>query len=613
MTYDVFISFKNSDGQENKTKDYAIAKDLYEFLKSKGVSVFFSPSELERLGQTDYSKAIDDALEQSSFLIAVGCSEKNLNSRWVRYEWSSFSNEIKSGRKSGAEVFVVFSDMKINELPFSLRQQQAFNVNESDSFEKLFNFMSARLEPPPPPPKPQVFCPFCRAPNVCDAKFCENCGTLMIPEKKPFIMKVIAIILTSIALLVAVFFGIRFMGENEVSEANGEVVATPTYASMSTIETVDELAYESEVEYIYIRGGRFSVLQDKLDLSGMSLQDEDIASLRYMTNLIELNLYENQINDLTVLAYLTNLEHLILSGNQINDLTPLSNLTNLYSLFLNRNQISDLSPLQNLTKLEDLRLWQNYISDITPLSNLLNLGYLGLSENQINNLLPLSNLTRLYDLGLNLNYISDLTPLSNLVNLEILRLNTNQIGDLTPLSNLASLKMLRLNNNQIGDLTPLSNLVNLRELGLSRNQIIELTVLSNLSNLNELWLSDNQISDLMPLSSLTNLESLNLSNNQIADLTPLFNLANLESLNLANNQNSDLSQLPNLTLSGTAISTRTTIANVNIRTGPSIEHAIIAVFPGNTSIEILEYKSNGWSRVRYDGTVGFIRTDLASR
>ena len=88
--YDVFISFKHSDANNNKTKDFMIAKDLYEFLKEKGLRVFFSPSELEFLGRSHFARAIDAALDSSRFLIAVGCSKENFESQWVEYEWDAF-------------------------------------------------------------------------------------------------------------------------------------------------------------------------------------------------------------------------------------------------------------------------------------------------------------------------------------------------------------------------------------------------------------------------------------------------------------------------------------------------------------------------------------------
>jgi len=62
--------------------------------------------------------------------------------------------------------------------------------------------------------------------------------------------------------------------------------------------------------------------------------------------------------------------------------------------------------------------------------------------------------------------------------------------------------------------------------------------------------------------------------------------------------------------SGAAIGTLRTITGVNFRTGPSTSNSIITVLPVNTSVEVLENQSNGWSRVRHNGTVGFVSSEF---
>ena len=92
----------------------------------------------------------------------------------------------------------------------------------------------------------------------------------------------------------------------------------------------------------------------ELDLSGMGLNDEEIASLRYMTNLrililVETQFDRNQISNISPLAGLTNLERLFLRDNQISDITPLAGLTNLHTLSLDFiNQIYDWSPVEHV-------------------------------------------------------------------------------------------------------------------------------------------------------------------------------------------------------------------------------------------------------------------------
>src|SRR5215510_11600782 len=102
MAYDVFISFKNLDEKGVPTRDAALANEVYNFLTSKGLSAFISTVTLESLGVSNYKKAIDEALDAASIMVAVGTSTENLNSEWVRYEWDGFYNDILS-KKNLAE------------------------------------------------------------------------------------------------------------------------------------------------------------------------------------------------------------------------------------------------------------------------------------------------------------------------------------------------------------------------------------------------------------------------------------------------------------------------------------------------------------------------------
>jgi len=61
--------------------------------------------------------------------------------------------------------------------------------------------------------------------------------------------------------------------------------------------------------------------------------------------------------------------------------------------------------------------------------------------------------------------------------------------------------------------------------------------------------------------------------------------------------------------SGTGTTLRT-VTGVNFRTGPSTNHSVIKLLTANTAVEVLENQTNGWSKVKHNGTEGFIRSDL---
>ena len=121
--------------------------------------------------------------------------------------------------------------------------------------------------------------------------------------------------------------------------------------------------------YITIGGQRISTAETEANFIHYGLTSEDIILLRYMVNLIDLELAHNQITDLTPLAGLTSLTRLGLWDNQITDITPLAGLTNLTRLDLGSNSITDLTPLAGLVNLTQLSLYFNPITDLTPVEH----------------------------------------------------------------------------------------------------------------------------------------------------------------------------------------------------------------------------------------------------
>jgi hypothetical protein len=143
---DVFISCKNLDDDGVQTRDAEIAVEVYNFLTGKGLRVFLSNFTLEQLGAADYSREIDSALDSASALLAIGTSADHLNSEWVRYEWNSFANDIRSRRKPNGRIFTYIEGMPITDLPRTLRENQTV-VRGQGSLDRLYNFINNALPP----------------------------------------------------------------------------------------------------------------------------------------------------------------------------------------------------------------------------------------------------------------------------------------------------------------------------------------------------------------------------------------------------------------------------------------------------------------------------------
>jgi Leucine-rich repeat (LRR) protein len=109
---------------------------------------------------------------------------------------------------------------------------------------------------------------------------------------------------------------------------DGDIESEPIIEVASVEPTLPEAnieptAPEPIVDYIIIRGERYSTALTSLDLAWRGLSNEDIVPLRYMTDLTWLDLRANQISDISPLSSLTNLTRLFIRSNRISDLIPL--------------------------------------------------------------------------------------------------------------------------------------------------------------------------------------------------------------------------------------------------------------------------------------------------
>ncbi len=135
MNFEIFISYKHTDENGVLTKDYSIAKQLYEKLQNKGYNVFFSSNSLEKLGSSLYKQDIDKALDTSKIMIVVLSKAEYASSKWIQYEWDSFYNDYLSKIKEDAHLFTFTSNVDINNLPRTLRNVQNFKYE--DDFNNL--------------------------------------------------------------------------------------------------------------------------------------------------------------------------------------------------------------------------------------------------------------------------------------------------------------------------------------------------------------------------------------------------------------------------------------------------------------------------------------------
>lgn len=145
MAYDAFISFKNNDATGQRTADSRIAEALYARFKDTGINVFFSNVTLFEFGETAYKDAIEHAIIDARVMVVIGTSLEYLTSTWVKYEWSSFHEEILSGDKPGGTIVPYLSQSITRaERPMALRNFESFAI-ETTPVDQVVAFVLSAL------------------------------------------------------------------------------------------------------------------------------------------------------------------------------------------------------------------------------------------------------------------------------------------------------------------------------------------------------------------------------------------------------------------------------------------------------------------------------------
>lgn len=127
-SYDIFICYKETDYNGNRTLDSVLAQDIYESLIEKGYKVFFSRITLEdKLGE-EYEPYIFAALNSAKIMLAIGTDYEHFNSVWVKNEWGRFLKMISSGEKK--TLIPCYKDIDIDDMPKEFVRLQSQDLNK---------------------------------------------------------------------------------------------------------------------------------------------------------------------------------------------------------------------------------------------------------------------------------------------------------------------------------------------------------------------------------------------------------------------------------------------------------------------------------------------------
>lgn len=133
--YDVFICYKESTDDGSRTKDSALAQDIYYQLQQEGFKVFFARITLEdKLGQ-QYEPYIFAALNSAKVMLVVGTKPEHFNAVWVKNEWSRYLALMKQDRSR--MLIPCYRDMDAYDLPEELSMLQSQDMSKIGFMQDL--------------------------------------------------------------------------------------------------------------------------------------------------------------------------------------------------------------------------------------------------------------------------------------------------------------------------------------------------------------------------------------------------------------------------------------------------------------------------------------------
>lgn len=139
MKYDVFISAKS--------QDYDLAKEVYHFLTNNGLNPFLACITLDEEGKSQFGEAIDDALDDAIHMIVVASSLEHINASYVKSEWSTFNNDLRTGKKTGNLLTILSDNINQLQLKPALRYHEVLRFNNYQ--QKILKYLKVQTPQTP--------------------------------------------------------------------------------------------------------------------------------------------------------------------------------------------------------------------------------------------------------------------------------------------------------------------------------------------------------------------------------------------------------------------------------------------------------------------------------
>ena len=147
--YDIFICYKETAEDGQRTVDSVMAQDVYDALTDKGYRVFFSRVSLEdKLGQ-EYEPYIFAALNSAKVMLAIGTDYEYFNAVWVKNEWSRYLKLMEKDKSK--HLIPCFKGIDAYDMPKEFSKLQAQDLGKVGAVQDLLRGIDKLIAAKPAP------------------------------------------------------------------------------------------------------------------------------------------------------------------------------------------------------------------------------------------------------------------------------------------------------------------------------------------------------------------------------------------------------------------------------------------------------------------------------
>ncbi len=279
--FDIFICYKETDENGSRTEDSVIAQDLYNILIKEGYKVFFAKITLENKLGTEYEPYIFSALNSSKIMITVGTKKENLESPWVRNEWSRFLTLCKQEKQK--ILIPTYKNMSPYDMPEEFAHLQAIDLGKIGVIEDLKNKIASII---------------------------KNTGSkTKTKEKKKKRKKIIIFFIIFIVLLFSIILGINII--------NKTIIPAVKYKDANKLMAEEKY---NEALVIFEELGNYADSKDKITECNNKIKEEIDAKLKKYIGTYDKTKMQNYLGNEEPFGYSLIVESASSSGIRI-DLT----------------------------------------------------------------------------------------------------------------------------------------------------------------------------------------------------------------------------------------------------------------------------------------------------